>query len=83
MSCTPAQRFSTSSCMFAHAALKPLALRDGRSLRLEPKVKNRLAIQRFLSRGGGFMSQNADQLLEHMEMSGVMPGHYGRTESVL
>ena len=47
---------------------------------LEPKLKAQMAIQRFLSRGGGFVSGNADQVLETMDLKGVLPTHYGRTK---
>ena len=56
------------------------ATRDGRRLKLESKPKSELAIARFLSRGGGFCSSQADASLREVGLEALCPTHYNRTE---
>ena len=58
---------------------KNLFLRDGRKLRNECKPKNILAIDRFLSRGGGFFCHGADSTLEDVGLRSLVPTQYTRT----
>ncbi|CAE7235164.1 hypothetical protein AK812_SmicGene46674 [Symbiodinium microadriaticum] len=55
------------------------ATRDGRRLKLESKPKSELAIARFLSRGGGFCSGQADASLKDVGLGAICPTHYNRT----
>ncbi|CAE7579412.1 unnamed protein product [Symbiodinium sp. CCMP2592] len=55
------------------------AKRDGRRARGEPKVQNMLAIDRFMTRGGGFVSSTADSSLESLDLGGILPPNYNRT----
>ncbi|CAE7230782.1 unnamed protein product [Symbiodinium sp. CCMP2592] len=56
-----------------------IATRDGRRLKLESKPKSELAIARFLSRGGGFCSSQADASLKEVGLDALCPTHYNRT----
>ena len=57
--------------------------RDGRQLRCQPKPKSYLAVERFLSRGGGFFGAGPDATLADMGLSNIMPSHYTRLSSLM
>ena len=58
-------------------------LRDGRSLRLDAKPKTQLAIERFLSRGGGFFGTSPDQSLHDLGLENIVPSHGTRPGTLL
>ncbi|CAE7232876.1 unnamed protein product [Symbiodinium necroappetens] len=56
-----------------------LVVWNGRRLKLECKPKSEMAISRFLSRGGGFCSSQADASLKEVGLESLCPTHYNRT----
>ena len=38
-----------------------------------------LAIERFMTKGGGFVSSAQDSSLESLELGGILPSNYHRT----
>ena len=46
---------------------------------MDAKPKVQLAIQRFLSRGGGFFGSSPDKSLEDLGLQGLVPTHCTRT----
>ena len=57
----------------------PRPLRDGRALREDCKPRAQMAIDRFISRGGGFCSKGMDVSLKDVGLEAMCPSHYGRT----
>lgn len=49
---------------------------------MEVKLKDKLAMDRFLSRGGGLVSCTGDAVLEAFDLNSVKPVHYLRTRFV-
>ncbi|CAE7610898.1 unnamed protein product [Symbiodinium sp. CCMP2592] len=51
---------------------------DGRALKKEVKLRNLMALDRFLNRSSGFASKAADQSLVEMGLQELSPSHYHR-----
>ncbi|CAE7802321.1 unnamed protein product [Symbiodinium sp. CCMP2592] len=55
--------------------------KDGRALREDCKPRAQMAIDRFISRGGGFCSKGMDASLKDVGLEAMCPSHYQRTTS--
>ena len=57
---------------------QPLQQRDGRALKKQPKLKDIMALERFLARSSGFNTQGSEQSLFDLGLGDMCPAHYHR-----